>query len=176
MVDSSGYESLDAQQTYSRWLANFNLWLETSKRSSIGVCARGACTSRMVESVQKRQVEYEPLAWQSHIAKKACCYLKERRVHQMRGCDNCERCQKLAAKLSRLPLSQIGLEHLNNLPVITEDHVAEASRVAAAVGRGVRQRILEWRADMLQSILTGSAAIYQWLKHGAESLTILVEN
>eukprot|EP00971_Amphidinium_carterae_P105855 2096424-Amphidinium_carterae.1 len=139
-------------------------------------------TSHWVDSVQKKQHDHEPLAWQCHVAKKATAYLKELKCHNDRGCTCCERCCLLRRKLDGLPLSQIGLEHLQAQQSTTHEHVRMAEDFTHAVGRAIRQKVLEWRAKMLRCVLGNkdescedASFIYKWLKHGAQSLPVIVE-
>eukprot|EP00971_Amphidinium_carterae_P272505 5408975-Amphidinium_carterae.1 len=110
-------------------------------------------TCHRVRSVPKPKCEYEPLAWHNHVAKKACSYVQELKSHADRGCVNCARCAVLKEKLDKLPLVQVGLDSLQGHQRVTEEDVQKAKQAAGALGNCIRRRFLEWRVEMLQSVL-----------------------
>eukprot|EP00971_Amphidinium_carterae_P135557 2685834-Amphidinium_carterae.1 len=166
----------DVQSVYVAWLHALNLWLAVAEHVERNKCVRGAMTSRWTTTGLKSTSDHEPLAWQCHLAKKACAHLQELKSHGDRGCFDCDRCTCLRKKLESLPLSQIGLEGLQGHRRVTAEHVKVSKDFVGSAGRSIRQSLLAWKSEMLQSIVQGTSQVYKWLKFGPESIALVSEH
>eukprot|EP00971_Amphidinium_carterae_P158397 3140152-Amphidinium_carterae.1 len=168
-----------AGMTQGEWWASqmqgFQLYTPQTDAPTEGSCSRGQATHKHVHHVKKAECEYEPWVWYAHVARKAYAHLKEARDLQLKGKADEPRCLHLLRKFRALPLEGVGLMDMQGIDHVEEAHDLRAMKVSQDDTRTTRQRMLEWRHDMIQSVLDGSASVFKWLKHGADALAVVTD-
>eukprot|EP00971_Amphidinium_carterae_P060687 1200923-Amphidinium_carterae.1 len=170
--------SEDPQVLYDYWLQLLNQWLRTTEQECTkGTCPRGSLRSRYhAAHGKKSQKQVCCDVWSVHVLKKALSYATEVQGHSVSGCDSCGRCRLLMDKFSRLPLRSL---EIVNCRLSLENSVEVAVELRAALDSASESQtagLSRWKISMEDSALRCTAAVYDWLRHGADSIAVVVHN
>eukprot|EP00971_Amphidinium_carterae_P262531 5207550-Amphidinium_carterae.2 len=106
-------------------------------------------------------------------SKKAKAWASEIQRHEELENFDSDHCIHLRRKLSRLPFRKVAPELLPPRPLEDDWTTALASAISQ-LNKETDRKLKDWKISMQDSIQCGSKKVFDWLRHGAQSISLVL--